>query len=281
MSKDFFTSLVDRHTGVVPTVEPRIGSRYENVPAIGLPRFELFADTAGFHRPAAGTEPRAEVGEPDGAPVAAKHRRHSSPPAEPRTGTQSAGYEVLDTQKPGARPQPSRPHSPAGPAPQTPAGLRHEDDWKRRIDSLLARLNAPDRSQGSLQSPARGPVASQALPGSRAEAEPADGHTGKTKSLASRAAADELGSPLPAPFEPAQPAANPAEPDWVNTLQTKLNQRRGPSERTPEPVINVTIGRVEVKAIRQNSQATPSPRKAPGILSLDDYLAGRQREGQS
>jgi hypothetical protein len=47
---------------------------------------------------------------------------------------------------------------------------------------------------------------------------------------------------------------------------------------TPEPIVRVTIGRIEVRAVKTEEPPEPrrKPRRAPRI-SLDDYL-GRARE---
>lgn len=51
----------------------------------------------------------------------------------------------------------------------------------------------------------------------------------------------------------------------------------------PEMVINVRIGRIEVKGTRDDAQAEPAkatPRPKPVIMSLDEYLENRSREGE-
>jgi len=66
-------------------------------------------------------------------------------------------------------------------------------------------------------------------------------------------------------IHPAVPAAPPWEERKFNTPAAK-----------PEPTIQVTIGRIEVRAVMPGK---PEKRKATsGAMSLDDYLAGR-REG--
>jgi hypothetical protein len=59
-----------------------------------------------------------------------------------------------------------------------------------------------------------------------------------------------------------------------------LSKQISESAKTPEaPVINVTIGRVEVRAV--TSPASPKPSHAkPQTLSLDEYLQKRSRGGQ-
>lgn len=46
---------------------------------------------------------------------------------------------------------------------------------------------------------------------------------------------------------------------------------------TPQPTVQVTIGRIEVRAVQSAPTASPRPRAAPPVMNLDDYL--RQRSG--
>lgn len=51
----------------------------------------------------------------------------------------------------------------------------------------------------------------------------------------------------------------------------------GPERPTsqPEPVINVTIGRIEVRAIPASAQPAQKPRSMPPVMTLDEYLRKR------
>lgn len=52
------------------------------------------------------------------------------------------------------------------------------------------------------------------------------------------------------------------------------------SETETEPVVNVTIGRIEVRATRPPEPGQPRPRKKPsGVMSLDQYLGRRVQGG--
>lgn len=107
----------------------------------------------------------------------------------------------------------------------------------------------------------------------------------------------EARSVLPTEDEPARQISRPASsplssrsagllelPGWLNGLQAELqNLREGASaapQTQPEPVINVTIGRVEVRAVQattaQRAQRSPKP---SGIMSLDEYLKQRESRG--
>lgn len=71
-------------------------------------------------------------------------------------------------------------------------------------------------------------------------------------------------------------------PDWLAEMQSSLTERwQAPNAQTePEPVINVTIGRIEVRAIQTDSPTPPpQPDKKPsGIMSLSDYLEQRNKQ---
>jgi len=64
-------------------------------------------------------------------------------------------------------------------------------------------------------------------------------------------------------------------PDWLTGLQTDINNRWREINAQPhaEPIVNVTIGRVEVRATNTEfSKPTAAQKKPSGVLSLDDYL---------
>lgn len=91
----------------------------------------------------------------------------------------------------------------------------------------------------------------------------------------------ESGSLGPVSTEPASRTAEPVDtgllqaPAWVDELQSGL-QSRYPgmaAQKTVEPTVNVTIGRIEIRAAREKVSKTNEPRnQTAGIMSLDDYL---------
>lgn len=73
-------------------------------------------------------------------------------------------------------------------------------------------------------------------------------------------------------------------PNWLSEIRTDLNNRMQQlqTQSTPEPVVNVTIGRVEVKAVQPNTVKQPKVRSKPsGVMSLDDYLKQRESRGRT
>lgn len=70
-------------------------------------------------------------------------------------------------------------------------------------------------------------------------------------------------------------------PDWLNEIRADFNERRLAinGKAKTEPIVNVTIGRIEVKALPADSvkQSKVRANKPSGVMSLDDYLKLRER----
>ena len=69
-------------------------------------------------------------------------------------------------------------------------------------------------------------------------------------------------------------------PAWVDEIKSGLQNRfrETTAQTKSEPMVNVTIGRVEVKAIQQDSAKQPTVHNKPsGIMSLENYLKQRDR----
>ena len=71
-------------------------------------------------------------------------------------------------------------------------------------------------------------------------------------------------------------------PSWLPDIQAEFNRRWNEvnSKSEPEPVINVTIGRVEVRAVQADRPKKTKPqKKTSSVMSLDEYLNQRARRG--
>jgi hypothetical protein len=92
-----------------------------------------------------------------------------------------------------------------------------------------------------------------------------------------------------APKPPEPPTADPLGREgllvasaWSDQWQAELEKlrelQRWPD--APEPTIQVTIGRVEVRAEAPSVPPKPKPKaKTPAVMSLDDYLNQRKGRG--
>jgi hypothetical protein len=71
-------------------------------------------------------------------------------------------------------------------------------------------------------------------------------------------------------------------PGWVSRIRAELANRwqAGDSSAATDPIVNVTIGRVEVRAMQaENPGKSERPKKPTGVMSLDDYLKQRDNKG--
>jgi len=71
-------------------------------------------------------------------------------------------------------------------------------------------------------------------------------------------------------------------PSWLPEIESQINRRLQEIEAKAEPVVNVTIGRVEVRAVQSEAPKQAKEKTKPtGVMSLDDYLkqrdVGKQR----
>lgn len=73
-------------------------------------------------------------------------------------------------------------------------------------------------------------------------------------------------------------------PNWLTAMQADLNNRWQEinAKTESEPVVNVTIGRVEVRAVQKEIEKQPGSKQKPsGVMSLDDYLKQREDRGRA
>jgi hypothetical protein len=77
----------------------------------------------------------------------------------------------------------------------------------------------------------------------------------------------------PAPSNGLIPAKTSADHD----LRTGIESASGPAERGGEPVIHVSIGRVEVRAVSAPQRSSAKEQAPSRVMSLEDYLRTRAR----
>ncbi len=110
---------------------------------------------------------------------------------------------------------------------------------------------------------------------------------------------ESTAAPLEAPIEPEilqinqkltnnpehEPDFEPAEPlTYRRVNPTPATWRRGgpsPAPVEPEPSINVTIGRIEVRAVPADNRKATTPRRSESpVMPLEDYLRKQRRGGE-
>ena len=69
-------------------------------------------------------------------------------------------------------------------------------------------------------------------------------------------------------------------PSWLAEIENRFNAHLKDIEAKTEPVINVTIGRVEVRAVQaEAAKKTRHAKKPTGVMPLDEYLKKREDRG--
>jgi len=123
------------------------------------------------------------------------------------------------------------------------------------IERLLATLLAPQTG------------AERARTAGRRDAGPREGHgTAEIEEASQHQPAPVVARPQVTHVPRAEPAAPPAT-------------KEAPAPEAA-PTIQVTIGRVEVRATPPPAPAPQRPRAKPPVMSLDEYLRQRNRGGQ-
>ncbi len=293
----FLQTMIARHQGQVATVQPRQTSMFE-------------PETAEAGRPSASATGCAEaypaVATLDRTAIAGIVDRINPALADPSPTAMQPVRQAQRTAESLYRPLPDEHRAAAFDLLPRPDNLspvpanRHTNDFADRNSGLDATElpNLNDRIEEILdhltpRSAVAAPKAheaqdfrriSPAVPGGSEEAplrtflsDPPSERNAADKALPNIAIA-----PLPTLDAPRQQSGALQIPAWLQELQTSLGRhaRDVNSKADVEPVINVTIGRIEIRATKTDAgPPAPKPGKPSGLLSLDDYL--KQRSGRS
>lgn len=313
----FLTHIIGRHLGTVETVQPRLRSVFEpESPAVAareaessLPENTAIKDTSNAQAQIQATVPGFPA---YGAPHPASHPAEpvtlTMPvPAEPAEGFKLAPQnqdsdrehwrhelqalraqasqksEPSDLFKNDFKPATSTPFDPAGlsagesTAAVSPSGdvegiLKRISDQASRLAGVERRLQ--DQPQPTLsEKHASDSMPLKAGPESQRTQDPERGNK-PDESL------KRITSPDTTPDTPQSGILQ--TPPWLETLSADLSAKWSElnAQSTSEPVINVTIGRVEVRALNpEPAKAQTAETKPTGVMSLDDYLKRRESQG--
>jgi hypothetical protein len=265
---DFLSSLAARALNAAATVRPRLASRFEPTPfarpLASEGPFEMEAEHPAIAAPPV-TIPRTPLADTLGrTPAASRHELVSPPPDTPEPRRLSAP-EPAPSSSLGAPPAlpvaavalPPRPGTTAPPSATVsrlvPAGSEPDAAPRRSGASLPAPISEP--------TPTRRPAL---LSGLREQAAPPPLPPERTP---------HRGSDSPPP--PQRPALARVS---AASLQPAVVRRE--EVRETSPVIQVTIGRIEVRAVVSTSPPPPAPVPRRPTTSLEDYLRTRDREGR-
>ena len=291
---DFLGNLAARSLGRLETLQPRLPSRFEPAGSTLMPA--PAAEGAGFEREAAAAplSPRASAPPRD---VAARPEpvfvpRAATPPAEGREWRSPRPEPIAEpAPRPRRRTAPAEPASEA--APDSPA---HR--LAPQADRLALPEPAPEANRSSLaQDPHPRPSPDHPIPlpgrgepgggrlavlpllpvGGRAMGEEGRGDEDLGRGISAAAGSAPSPQPPAVRLEPKVILAPPARAA-VPPRTPAREPRRG---ETPAPAIQVTIGRLEVRATKAPAAAANAavPRPAAAI-PLQEYLDRRSRGGQ-
>jgi hypothetical protein len=265
----FWRHLAERSLGHAEAVRPRLTGRFEPPPGVQRPveetlEVEAARPAAAQPEPAPRREPatpaRAQV--PATAPAEESAARPQPPSAEGGPHPALPAEQYGERVEPVVRPAPVAPVAEPGPRP----ALRHEDDRLLEAKPRPAATQAPAvRTEPPDTRPAAEPVA----PASQREpvSEPPQ---------AARSAAIQ---PVIRPVERAAPATperteRPAGEQAPAAPGPRVDQ---PAAGTPPsiPSVQVSIGRVEVRAVFAPPAPPPARGRPAPVMSLDEYLKSR------
>jgi hypothetical protein len=311
---DYLDSLIARSREAAPVLQPRVARLFEPVPPERFPAVmpawgeqvpSRSATVAGLHafpRPPAPTSEPTSHGPSERRPeptddgfAAAPEMPEPAPQAHqvdnPYTQSLDARLGELERRLERTAPVaersplssfPSPPKPPAHAAPLTP------EPAYQRVDSLQRTGAAPEHAtQAPLSPPA--PKALQEAPVRARYATPSVDRLEETERAvaALRPLGPAAARAVPAPAAPVSsehglpPRAVPLSLPGFSLPDGHEAPRGGvlpAAERANEPVlVNVSIGRIEVRAPPAPAQSKPARADAAGPTSLDDYL--RRRNG--
>jgi hypothetical protein len=283
---DFLGSLVARTTGLGEELIPRPRVRFESSPDVApAPADQPDEDvtTVEDARPTPAPGTAEVVGErPSPSPPAARQQSDRGddgglsptpaprPARAPTPAVSDRAVTPAEGEPAGPRPSPGRAHQPAEepaapahggrPAPQDPPS-------ESRTPSVPTR-SAARRPGAAVRTAPRVSVPDVPRATEPVQARPAGGAPGAMPPAPIGTPERTISPPPPPPPGWLRP------PPLADTPAARAADDHGPS--SGEPVVEVTIGRVEVRSApsREPAAARP-PRRRPGVLPLDEYLARR------
>lgn len=250
---DLFTDLASEGIGQAPAIVPRLASRFEGAVASPLVEMEEMVSLA----PAVQSAPQAP--RPAPVPFSVEESAEPRPAAEPRAQTDTIirreeTTRVLHGSQTVLRTEIEEILAPAPPpfAPERPAALPPGHMlFSESLEGQGVAERAPQTAlEGTAPRPAD-PFAPLQVP---------------SRPMVSEIIREAAPSPLRVETQPARETAAPALPRALE----------------PPAPIQVTIGRVEIKAVTPPAappRAAPAQRSTGPALSLADYLAQRDRSG--
>jgi hypothetical protein len=245
--KDYLTAIAEKALGAVQVVQPRLPSRFEPpAPHPPSPAVEAAVEPVGSHL--TGENARSERPASPSRLTASPGRQWPSLSAFPtmatgRDATRTA-VPALDREEP-VTPPPGGRQGTSGPSSPAPV---------RRAESFRQEAEVDDREMSRLPA--------MFLPTLLANSEP--------RTASPNAAPPVADAPRRDADRPLHPAAG--GPD-------KGSRGRAPVTGALAPIIRVTIGRIDVRAVHAPQPAPPAAAVSTPVMRLEDYL--RRRDGKN
>jgi len=266
----YLARLVATRLGLVEKVQPRLAPLFAEV------RDPASARGSGAHAPMPGHSPLARAGSPPRRtplPSTPGPAPRAVPPALPLASSAAEGTLGVAPPAAGAAPGPLPERAlqgtrPSDPAPGSRAAPGDASAATREMRTPRAPRPVLPLEAGRASLRREGGVEEAAAPRSPGTLAPTGAPGGALHPAGRRPPEVASGAPPgPGLFAPGAPAPATA---------TRAPQGPAAAEAEP-PVIEVTIGRIEVRAVTPPApllRAAPAPRRAPA-LSLDEYLRRR------
>jgi hypothetical protein len=245
--RDYLDSLIDRHLDAAPQIKPRLPSMFEpeNFQG-GLDVAATDNNTPEMEETVSGPSVRTKIAPSHVEPMDPPRVAHIATPKTPAT---VQAMQAKADPIPGWHPQTRPPESMVNEG-QKPSVLQ-KDESRRRKNPPVPIVPARKEEAATGSYPVK-TASSKELMGRAHHPNPRSTADGLTQGLLHPSAT------LIAPLIPAL-----AGPERSNSK--------------PEPVINVTIGRIEVRATASQQKQTSKPERRIPVMSLEEYL--RHRSG--
>jgi len=316
--KDFFTNLIDRHHGKAETVAPRVRSHFENEihpkqaglgeqqqSAVQLEQGQPPLFSPG-KTPPSDRQDRANVDvgaqipgspEPSGSGSDSHDFSHH---AQGETGIAQQLETAPGRTKPEARVSANSQQIESSHRPLHASDAEHHAavpaspfsdstaDLNMRMEAVLKRIRAFSKPESLHESnnEMQGLLARQEIDSIRTRPESeALRETGKEPVVGpgsmGASSYDDQDFDAEETSKHSRTSLGELElPLWLQTRQAESDVNNTVIKEDREPSINITIGRIEVKAGREFKSKPESSRKKPsGVMSLDEYLGQKQRKG--
>lgn len=282
---DLFASLVDRSFARTPVLERRQPTLFE--PAIDaafseplLQEKESFVETQPpaaqskqvFRNTTSFPQLSPALEEPEAPALetrrARQRRVRDIPPPEEHTETTHLAFAPAKPSKASAHEEPTHDVKPPVVAAHTPTPER---TIKTIVEKTIEREVIKEQAT---EEPAIKEI--QTFTQQNLQPQPSHRDAGTSTPQPSKLEVKHL--PAPKDATPIKPMVPKSPPRYPTTPPKTRAASRADSKRPaapPAPIINVTIGRVEVRATAPTTSKTQTARLAGPKLSLDDYLRSR------